>query len=121
MSSKSSTLFSRRQMRNRYWIKKRSYGKPRLSVFRSNKHIYAQIIDDTQGHTLASASTLDKTLRSSLNKTTDTQAVQQVGRLIAQRALTVGVRKVVFDRGAYPYHGKIKALAESAREHGLSF
>ncbi|AJC72993.1 50S ribosomal protein L18 [Pseudothermotoga hypogea DSM 11164 = NBRC 106472] len=95
--------------------------KPRLAVFRSEKHIYAQIIDDTKGHTLVSASTLDKELRQRLSKTYNTEAAREVGKLIAQRALSLGIKTVVFDRGGFKYHGRIKALADAAREAGLQF
>lgn len=95
--------------------------KPRLAVFRSEKHIYAQIIDDTKGHTLVSASTLDKELRQRLSKTYNVEAAKEVGRLIAQRALSLGIKTVVFDRGGFKYHGRIKALADAAREAGLKF
>ncbi len=93
--------------------------RPRLNVFRSLKHIYAQVIDDSTGHTLAAAGTLDKDLRDQDgNKTADAQAV---GRLVAQRAIDAGIKQVVFDRGGYQYHGRVKALAEAAREAGLDF
>ena len=93
--------------------------RPRLNVFRSLKHIYAQVIDDSTGHTLATAGTLDKDLRGQDGtKTVDAQAV---GRLVAQRALDAGIKQVVFDRGGYQYHGRVKALAEAAREAGLDF
>lgn len=95
--------------------------KPRLAVFRSEKHIYAQIIDDTKGHTLVSASTLDKELRQKLSKTYNIEAAKEVGKLIAQRALSLGIKTVVFDRGGFKYHGRIKALADAAREAGLKF
>ncbi|WP_448516268.1 50S ribosomal protein L18 [Pseudothermotoga sp.] len=95
--------------------------KPRLAVFKSEKHIYAQIIDDTKGHTLASASTLDKELRQKLSKTYNIEAAKEVGKLIAQRALSLGIKTVVFDRGGFKYHGRIKALADAAREAGLKF
>ncbi len=95
--------------------------KPRLAVFKSEKHIYAQIIDDTKGHTLVSASTLDKELRQGLSKTYNVEAAKEVGRLIAQRALSLGIKTVVFDRGGFKYHGRIKALADAAREAGLKF
>nr|WP_228099270.1 50S ribosomal protein L18 [Granulicatella sp. 19428wC4_WM01] len=90
---------------------------PRLNVFRSNKHIYAQLIDDVAGVTLASASTLDKELA----KTTKTEQAVAVGQLIAERAIQKNIKKVVFDRGGYLYHGRVKALAEAARENGLEF
>ena len=96
-------------------------GRPRLSVHRSSKNIYAQIIDDAKGHTLAAASTLEKDLKGSLKTGADTAAAAAVGKLIAERAIKAGVKEVVFDRGAYIYHGRVKALAEAAREGGLSF
>ncbi len=95
--------------------------RPRLAVFKSEKHIYAQIIDDTKGHTLVAASTLDKELRDKLVKTYNVEAAREVGKLIAQRALSLGIKKVVFDRGGFKYHGRIKALADAAREAGLEF
>ncbi len=113
--------FERRKRRTRWWIRKLAGGKPRLSVFRSNKHIYAQIIDDERGHTLAAASTLDRELREKLPKGSDKAAAREVGLLIARRAREAGVERVVFDRGAYKYHGRVKALAEGAREGGLQF
>jgi len=96
-------------------------GRARLSVFRSSKHIYAQVIDDAKGHTLAAASSNEKDLRASLKTGADTAAAAEVGKLIAQRASAAGVKDVVFDRGAYIYHGRVKALAEGAREGGLNF
>ncbi|HCZ06886.1 MAG: large subunit ribosomal protein [Thermotogota bacterium] len=95
--------------------------RPRLCVFRSNKHIYAQIIDDTTGHTLCSASTLDRELRSVLQKTWNKEAAREVGKLIGKRALEKGITTVVFDRGGFKYHGRIKELADGAREAGLKF
>ncbi|NJK78589.1 MAG: 50S ribosomal protein L18 [Chloroflexaceae bacterium] len=95
--------------------------RPRLCVFRSNLHIYAQIIDDVAGHTLVSASTMDKQSRSALNDNNKTEQAQAVGKLIAQRALDAGISQVVFDRGGFLYHGRVKALAEAAREAGLTF
>jgi large subunit ribosomal protein L18 len=111
----------RRGARVRRQIKAVANGRPRLSVFRSAKNIYAQIIDDVAGHTLASASTLDKDLRGSIKTGGDTAAAVAVGKLVAERAKQAGVSKVVFDRGAYIYHGRVKALAEAAREGGLEF
>jgi large subunit ribosomal protein L18 len=105
-------------------IRKRFSGtaeRPRLSVFRSNKHIYAQLIDDVAGNTLASASTLDKDLRGDLKNTDDVEAATAVGKSIAQKALDKGIKTVVFDRGGYIYQGKVAALAEAAREAGLEF
>lgn len=93
--------------------------RPRLAVFRSNNHIYAQVIDDVKGHTLAAASTKDKEL--SLEKTNNVEAAVAVGTLIAEKAMAKGVEAVVFDRGGYVYHGKVKALADAAREKGLQF
>lgn len=93
--------------------------RPRLNVFRSNKHMYAQIIDDEKGVTLVSASTLDKELE--LESTGNVEAAAKVGELIAKRALDKGIKAVVFDRGGYMYHGRVKALAEAARENGLEF
>lgn len=95
--------------------------RPRLCVFRSNTHIYAQVIDDTAGHTLVSASTLDKEARGSLTDQAKVDQAQSVGKLVAERALSVGITQVVFDRGGFRYHGRIKALADAAREAGLSF
>ena len=95
--------------------------RPRLAVFRSNNHMYAQIIDDTVGNTVVSASTLEKSARAELSKTNDVDAAAFVGTLIAKRALEKGIDKVVFDRGGFIYHGKIAALAEAAREAGLQF
>lgn len=95
--------------------------RPRLSVYRSNKHIYAQIIDDVNQKTLASASTLSKELKETVKKTTDLNAATAVGKLIGEKAKEVKIEKVTFDRGGYPYHGKIKALADAARSAGLQF
>jgi large subunit ribosomal protein L18 len=96
-------------------------GRPRLNVFRSDKHIYAQIIDDLAGHTVAAASTIDVELRGKTDKKTKAEVAILVGKLVAERALDAGVKKVVFDRGGYQYHGRVKALAEAAREAGLDF
>lgn len=95
--------------------------RPRLAVFRSNKHMYAQVIDDTVGHTLASASTLEKEVYSELEKTSDVKAAAYLGTVIGKRALDKGITKVVYDRGGYIYQGKVKALADAAREAGLEF
>ena len=114
-------LSRRRRDRVRAGLRKRSRGRIRLSVFRSGRHIYAQVIDDTKGKTLAAASSLDKGLRDKLNKDAGVNAAREVGKLIALRALESGVEQVVFDRGPYHYHGRVKALAEAARETGLSF
>ena len=94
---------------------------PRLAVFRSAKHMYAQVIDDTVGKTLVSASTLQKDVKANLEKTNNVEAAAYLGKVIAERALEKGVKDVVFDRGGFVYHGKIKALADAAREAGLNF
>jgi large subunit ribosomal protein L18 len=112
---------ARRGARVRRQIKAVANGRPRLSVFRSANNIYAQIIDDVAGHTLAAASTLDKDLRAGIKTGGDTAAAQAVGKLVAERAKQAGVTKVVFDRGTYIYHGRVKALADAAREGGLDF
>jgi len=114
-------LRERRQERLRFQLRRKSGGRPRLSVFRSGKNIYAQVIDDSVGRTLASASTLDKDLRGTLKTGADKDAASAVGKLVAERALAAGVKEVVFDRGSYLYHGRVKALAEAAREGGLAF
>lgn len=111
----------RRKARIRWSLRKNAVGRPRLSVFRSNAHIYAQVIDDAKGVTLASASTLEKGLRDSLAKTWDTAAAAAVGKLLAERAKAAGVDRVVFDRGGRMFHGRVKALADGAREGGLQF
>ena len=95
--------------------------RPRLSVFRSNNHMYAQIIDDTVGNTLVAASTLEKDVKSELKKTNDVEAAAYLGTVIAKKALDKGIKEVVFDRGGFIYQGKIKALADAAREAGLEF
>ena len=95
--------------------------RPRLAVFRSNNHMYAQIIDDSEGKTLVSASTLEKALKSELSKTNDVDAAAAVGKLVGERAVAAGIKEVVFDRGGFIYQGKIKALADAAREAGLEF
>lgn len=112
-------LFERRQRRNRYRLRQMSNGRPRLSVFRSNKHIYAQIIDDRAGRTVAAASSMEAPLRTQDTKGAD--LAQLVGKLVAERALAAGVKTVVFDRGGYRYHGRVKALGDAAREAGLAF
>ena len=95
--------------------------RPRLAVFRSNNHMYAQIIDDTVGNTLVAASTLEKEIKAELEKTNDVAAATYLGKLIAEKALEKGISEVVFDRGGFIYQGKIKALADAAREAGLKF
>ncbi len=119
--SDSKILQERRRDRLRFQLRRKAGGRPRLSVFRSGKHIYAQVIDDSQGRTLAAASSLDGTLRAELKTGADKSAASAVGKLVAERALAAGVTQVVFDRGAYLYHGRVKALAEAAREGGLDF
>ena len=94
---------------------------PRLAVFRSNNHMYAQIIDDTVGNTLVSASTLQKEVKANVEKTNDVNAAAYLGKVIAERALEKGIKDVVFDRGGYLYHGRVRSLAEGAREGGLNF
>ncbi|MGQ7791395.1 50S ribosomal protein L18 [Faunimonas sp. B44] len=111
----------RRKGRVRKAIKRAANGRPRLSVFRSSKHIYVQVIDDVRGHTVAAASTLEKALSEELKSGADKAAATAVGKLIAERAKAAGVDRVVFDRGAYIYHGRVKALADAAREGGLEF
>ena len=120
---KASTLRQRRKWRVRKGVRgaARVSGRPRLSVFRSNQHIYAQVIDDAQGRTVATASTIDKDLKGKLKSSCDKTAATEVGKLVAARALAAGVKDVVFDRGAYLFHGRVKALADGARENGLSF
>jgi large subunit ribosomal protein L18 len=113
--------FERRSRRVRRSLRKVANGRPRLSVYRSSKNIYAQIIDDAAGRTLAAASTLDKDLRGSLAKGTDKAAAEAVGKALAERAVKAGIKDVVFDRGGYLYHGRVKALADGAREGGLNF
>lgn len=115
MSSRS-TLSKRRQKRVRFQVKSKASGRPRLSVFRSNANIYAQVIDDAKGVTLASASSL-----SVKSKSANIETAEKVGAEVASIAIKAGVKQVVFDRGAYLYHGKVKALAEKAREGGLEF
>ncbi|MFO1183886.1 MAG: 50S ribosomal protein L18 [Bauldia sp.] len=110
----------RRARRVRTAIKRAGGGRPRLSVFRSSKHIYAQIIDDVKGATLAAASSLEKEQREA-GKGADKAAAAKVGKLIAERAVAAGVSEVIFDRGRYIFHGRVKALADGAREGGLKF
>jgi large subunit ribosomal protein L18 len=114
-------LVERRKARVRTRLTRKARGRLRLSVHRSSKNIYAQVIDDAKGVTLAAASSLDKDLKDQLKKGSDIEAAKAVGKLIAERAKAQGVKEVVFDRGGYLYHGRIKALAEAARESGLAF
>lgn len=113
--------FDRRKARVRRTLKQRAAGRPRLSVHRSSKHIYAQIIDDVAGKTIAAASSLEKDLKGNLKTGADKAAAAAVGKLLAERAVQVGVKQVLFDRGGYIYHGRVKALADAAREAGLEF
>lgn len=113
--------FVRRQKRCRNRLSKVRGDRLRLSVFRSNAHIYAQVIDDAERKTIVSASTLEKDLRTELKNGGTVEAAAKVGALIAERALKAGVKKIVFDRGAYLYHGRVKSLATAAREKGLEF
>src|SRR5271155_181348 len=118
--AKDDRVTARRQARVRRSLRAHAYGKPRLSVFRSSKQIYCQIIDDAAGRTLAAASSLEKVNRESLKTGADVEAAKAIGKLIAERAAQAGVKEVVFDRGSYMYHGRVKALAEGAREGGLN-
>ncbi|MBE6447018.1 MAG: 50S ribosomal protein L18 [Alphaproteobacteria bacterium] len=111
--------FQRRAERVRFSLRKVANGKPRLSVFRSERHIYAQIIDDSCGKTLCAASTMDKSFRS--DKKSNCDAATRVGNMIAAKAAEAGIKEVIFDRGGYNYHGRVKALADGARSGGLSF
>ena len=113
------SLFERRRRRVRTALKARASGKPRLSVHRSGRHIYAQVIDDAAGTTLASASSLDKDLKANTGATRESAAA--VGKALAERAKKAGVGRVVFDRGGFLFHGRVKALADAAREGGLEF
>lgn len=112
---------ARRTARIRRSIQAHAYGRPRLSVHRSSKQIYAQIIDDAKGETICAASSLDKDARGTLKTGATVEAARAIGKLIGERALAAGVKQVVFDRGGYMYHGRVKAVAEGAREGGLDF
>ncbi|MGO9004821.1 MAG: 50S ribosomal protein L18 [Beijerinckiaceae bacterium] len=118
---KSNEAEARRKARVRRTVKARAHGKPRLSVHRSSKQIYCQIIDDREGRTLVSASSLEKANRESLKTGATVEAARVIGQQLAERAVAAGIKEVVFDRGAYMYHGRVKALAEGAREGGLQF
>ena len=115
------SLFDRRKQRTRAALRKNAAGRVRLSIFRSGKHIYAQLIDDAKGVTVASASTLDKDVRGKMKSTSNLEAAKTIGLTIAKRGKAAGINEVVFDRGGYLFHGKVKALADAAREGGLSF
>ena len=111
----------RRRQRVRHQLRVKSSRRPRLSVFRSSQHIYAQVIDDVRGVTLAAASTTEKEVKGGLKTGANVDAAKAVGKLVAERAIAAGVKEVVFDRGSYLFHGRVKALADAAREGGLSF
>jgi large subunit ribosomal protein L18 len=113
--------FDRRKARVRRALRARATTRPRLSIHRSSKNIYAQVIDDAGGKTVAAASTLEKDVKGALKTGADKAAAAAVGKLIAERAVKAGIKEVVFDRGGYIYHGRVKALADAAREGGLSF
>ena len=113
------TLFDRRRQRVRTSLRKRGGERPRLSIHRSGRHIYAQVIDDAEGRTVASASTIDKDVKGKAGATVE--GAQEVGRRVAERAKAAGVTRVVFDRGGFLFHGRVKALADAAREGGLEF
>ena len=121
MSNKPDALFRRRRERVRFRVRQAAKGRPRLSVFRSSRHIYVQIIDDRAGRTLAAASTLEEAVKPNVKTGGNRDAATAVGKLIAERAKAAGVERVVFDRGAYLFHGRVKALADAAREGGLQF
>ena len=116
----SKSLLERRKRRSRHHLRKKANGRVRLSVHRSSLHIYAQVIDDVAGKTVAAASTLDKEIRDA-GKGCDKAAAARVGELVAKRALEAGVEAVIFDRGGYRYHGRVQALGDAAREAGLNF
>jgi large subunit ribosomal protein L18 len=118
---KQDQLFERRKRRQRVALRRKAGERPRLSIFRSSKHIYAQVIDDAKGVTLAAASSLDPDLRKGIKTGADVDAAKAVGKLVAERAVKAGIKEVVFDRGGYMFHGRVKALADAAREGGLSF
>jgi len=111
----------RRADRNRYQIARKANGRLRLSVYRSGKHIYAQVIDDKAGKTVVAASTVEKDLRSKMKTGANKEAAKTIGQLVAERAIKAGIKEVVFDRGGNMYHGRVKELAEAARAAGLSF
>ncbi len=119
--SRNNVTNARRKQRVRLALRRSAHGRPRLSVFRSSKHSYAQVIDDLKGETLASASSMEKEMRTVGNTGANIDAAKAVGKLLAERAVKAGIKEVVFDRGGYLYHGRVKALADAARESGLSF
>ena len=119
--SRTKVTNARRKQRVRLALRRSASGRPRLSVFRSSKHIYAQVIDDVKGATIVAASSIEKDLRAGMKTGANIDAAKAVGKLLAERAVKKGVKEVVFDRGGYLYHGRVKALADAARESGLSF
>jgi large subunit ribosomal protein L18 len=119
--SRAKVTNARRKQRVRLALRRSGGGRPRLSVFRSSKHIYAQVIDDEKGETVASASSMEKEMRTGGSTGANIDAAKAVGKLLAERAVKAGIKEVVFDRGGYLYHGRVKALADAARESGLSF
>jgi large subunit ribosomal protein L18 len=119
--SKAKVTNARRKRSVRLKLRRSGGGRPRLSVFRSSKHIYAQLIDDAKGQTLVAASSLEKAMREDAKTGANIEAAKAVGKLIAERAKEKGIKDVVFDRGGYLYHGRVKALADAAREGGLNF
>ncbi|RYE68617.1 MAG: 50S ribosomal protein L18 [Rhizobiaceae bacterium] len=118
-STKGLSLFDKRRRRNRTALRARSGSRPRLSIHRSGRHMYAQVIDDAAGKTVASASTIDKGVKGTAGSTV--AAAQEVGKRVAEAAVAAGIKQVVFDRGGFLYHGRVKALADAARESGLEF
>ena len=118
---KSVSLHNKRKLRNRKALKSKSYGKMRLTVFRSSRHIYGQIIDDVKGITITAASSLESNIKKQFKNCGTKEVATLVGKLIAEKAIKKGIKDVVFDRGGYIYHGRIKNLAEAARESGLIF
>lgn len=121
IKDKAKLVTLRRKDRVRFKLKKLNKGKPRLSIFMSNVHIYAQVIDDVNNVTLASASTIDKEIKTSIKKTSNKEAAEIIGKTVAEKLLKKGISEVVFDRGAHIFHGKVKSLADKARETGLKF
>ena len=120
--NKSAQLRERRHWRSRQRHNlKGTAERPRLNIFRSSKHIFAQVIDDSKGHTLAQASTLDADIRTQAKELTKVEEAKRVGKLVAERAQAAGIKQVVFDRGGFRYHGRVKALADASREAGLEF
>ena len=119
--SRNKVTNARRKQRVRLALRRSGGGRPRLSVFRSSKHIYAQVIDDRKGETLVAASSIEKDMRGALKTGANIEAAKAVGKAVAERAAAKGIKDVVFDRGGYIFHGRVKALAEAAREGGLNF